>query len=167
MNGRVEHIATCLPVLTSRELAVNVTEIFDANYGWKKFSYIDCGELMSNCTVKSFFEKTNNFDLNTKNASGVTLGEAFCVKFPDVPRAKLILQRFTSCKTIYNHMISTVSTDFCSKQELECVGGIANLMKEGIKENQNADDAAVNHLSETGTIIFLQGILLYYFNQFK
>lgn len=116
-----------MATLTSGGLEVNATEIFDSSLGWTA-SYRDCKESIQNCPndlQKVFMEKTNNFDLNAKNAQGKTLGEAFCSKFQNVAKAKLGLKIFNKCEAAGMSVI--VTTNRFSQQELECANGNAKL----------------------------------------
>ena len=75
---------------------------------------------------------TNNFDLTTKNATGVTLAQAYCNEFPNFAKKKLTLNLDYFCwnydiyisSKYYSKALELLGLNTTqSQQELECVHG--------------------------------------------
>ena len=107
---------------------------------------------------KVFLEKTNNFDLYTKNNKGKTLGGEVCVKFQNLAKGRLWLRILVKCEPKSGKKLVTIPTFYSSKQEVECEKGNVKLTGPG---------GSATRLSITvGTLLSLFGLFLFYINQF-
>ena len=118
---------TCSAFLESGKFSLNLKK-FDSHMGWTR-TYRDCTEPIGECPklTDTFSERTNKFDLNTKNDRGKTLAELFCQENPHVPKTRLQLNLSYSCFGISETDVSSSTAALPPKQEIECVNGKATM----------------------------------------
>lgn len=68
---------------------------------------------------------TDNFNLTARDADNVTLGQAFCNEFPNVPKSKLMIGKSFTCSSLNAVYKDQAFSDIYSKQKLECINGKA------------------------------------------
>ena len=116
---------------------------------------------------------TNNFDLKTKNASGVTLAQAYCDKYPEINKQQMMVSVHYFCAhnnaSLKNEYLFSAEYSY-SQQEFECVEGMAIISDEIINDHpavQPGKKGAAAHLyGKISVISSLFTMLIFFANQF-
>ena len=140
---------------------MNVGQIFNSSIGWQEDAtrfncyghhYNACVDYMES----KFMRMTDDFNLTTVNVHNITLGQAFCTKFPHVTETKLQVGRSYNCHDAARGSYQVeLFSGTQSKQNLECKNGKAIITGAGSDLKK-----------QSGTIFTLVSLSLVYLTRF-